>query len=88
MENLVNESTLIAARANKDKVYLSDFENAKDKVTMGLERKSMIIPQEERKRTAFHEAGHALVAALPEADTVHNEYRSTWSGAGCDTNVS
>ena len=72
LENLVNEAALIAARANKDKVYLIDFENAKDKVTMGLERKSMIIPQEERKRTAFHEAGHALVAkALPEADTVH-----------------
>lgn len=72
LENLVNEAALIAARANKDKVYLIDFENAKDKVTMGLERKSMVIPQEERKRTAFHEAGHALVAkALPEADTVH-----------------
>ena len=72
LENLVNEAALIAARANKDQVYLIDFESAKDKVTMGLERKSMVIPQEERKRTAFHEAGHALVAkALPEADTVH-----------------
>ncbi len=72
LENLVNEAALLAARGNKDKVYLIDFENAKDKVTMGLERKSMVIPQEERKRTAFHEAGHALVAkALPEADTVH-----------------
>lgn len=72
LENLVNEAALLAARANKDKVYLEDFESAKDKVTMGLERKSMVIPQEERKRTAFHEAGHAVVAkALPEADTVH-----------------
>ncbi len=72
LENLVNEAALLAARADKDRVYLVDFENAKDKVTMGLERKSMVIPQEERKRTAFHEAGHALVAkALPEADTVH-----------------
>jgi cell division protease FtsH len=72
LENLVNEAALIAARANKDKVYMEDFESAKDKVTMGLERKSMIIPEEERKRTAFHEAGHALVAkALPEADAVH-----------------
>ena len=72
LENLVNEAALLAARANKDKVYLIDFESAKDKVTMGLERKSMIVPQEERKRTAFHEAGHALVAkALPEADIVH-----------------
>ena len=72
LENLVNEAALLAARTNKDKVYLEDFERAKDKVTMGLERKSMVIPQEERKRTAFHEAGHAVVAkALPEADTVH-----------------
>ena len=72
LENLVNEAALLAARSNKDKVYFEDFESAKDKVTMGLERKSMVIPQEERKRTAFHEAGHALVAkALPEADIVH-----------------
>ena len=72
LANLVNEAALLAARSNKDKVYFEDFESAKDKVTMGLERKSMVIPQEERKRTAFHEAGHALVAkALPEADIVH-----------------
>ena len=72
LENLVNEAALLAARANKQQVEMSDFENAKDKITMGLERRSLIIPQEERKRTAFHEAGHALVAkALPSADAVH-----------------
>ena len=72
LENLVNEAALLAARGNKDSVSMVDFENAKDKITIGLERKSLIIPEEERRRTAFHEAGHALVAkALPHADTVH-----------------
>jgi cell division protease FtsH len=72
LENLVNEAALLAARLNKDKVDMADFELAKDKVMMGSERKSMIISFEERRNTAYHEAGHALVAKLlPGADPVH-----------------
>ena len=72
LANLVNEAALMAARKDKESVELEDFEEAKDKVSMGAQRKSMIIPEKERKRTAYHEAGHALVArALPESDTVH-----------------
>ncbi|TMA41773.1 MAG: cell division protein FtsH, partial [Deltaproteobacteria bacterium] len=72
LENLVNEAALLAARKNKDKVDMSDFEVAKDKVMMGAERKSMIISLEERRNTAYHESGHALVAKLiPDADPVH-----------------
>jgi cell division protease FtsH len=72
LENLVNEAALLAARRNKDKVDMSDFELAKDKVLMGSERRSMIISFEERRNTAYHEAGHALVAKLiPGADPVH-----------------
>ena len=72
LENLVNEAALLAARQNKEKVAMSDFELAKDKVMMGAERKSMIMSPEERRTTAYHEAGHALVAVkLPETDPVH-----------------
>jgi len=72
LANLVNEAALIAARQNRKVVTQYDFELAKDKVMMGVERKSLIISEEEKKNTAFHEAGHALVAALiPEADPVH-----------------
>ena len=72
LENLVNEAALLAARNDKDKVNMSDFELAKDKVMMGTERKSMIISAEEKRNTAYHEAGHALVAVLlPGADPVH-----------------
>ena len=72
LENLVNEAALLAARNDKDKVNMSDFELAKDKVMMGTERKSMIISDEEKRNTAYHEAGHALVAVLlPGADPVH-----------------
>jgi cell division protease FtsH len=72
LENLVNEATLLAARANKDKVDMIDFELAKDKVMMGSERKSMIISDEEKRITAYHESGHALVAKLlPGADPIH-----------------
>jgi cell division protease FtsH len=72
LANLVNEAALIAARQNRKVVTQFDFEIAKDKVMMGVERKSLIISEEEKKNTAFHEAGHALVAALiPEADPVH-----------------
>jgi cell division protease FtsH len=72
LENVVNEAALLAARNNKDRVAMKDFELAKDKVMMGSERKSMIISYEERRNTAYHESGHALVAKLtPGADPVH-----------------
>ncbi len=72
LENLVNEAALLAARSNKEKVDMSDFELAKDKVMMGSERKSMIISDEEKRITAYHEAGHALVAKLlPGTDPIH-----------------
>jgi cell division protease FtsH len=72
LANLVNEAALVAARQNRKVVTQYDFELAKDKVMMGVERKSLIISEEEKKNTAYHEAGHALVAALtPFADPVH-----------------
>ncbi|MCX8022339.1 MAG: ATP-dependent zinc metalloprotease FtsH [Syntrophorhabdaceae bacterium] len=72
LENLVNEAALIAARRNKKEIDMDDFEHAKDKVLMGVERRSMIIPYGERKNAAYHEAGHALVAKmLPNADPIH-----------------
>ncbi len=72
LENLVNEAALLAARANKNEVNLDDLESAKDKVMMGAERRSMVITEEEKKVTAYHEAGHALVAMfIPGADPVH-----------------
>src|SRR5450432_3999371 len=70
--NLVNEAALLAARRGKRVVTMSEFEDSKDKVLMGVERKSMILSDEEKKNTAYHEAGHALVAAMtPNADPVH-----------------
>ncbi len=72
LENLVNEAALFAARRNKKKVFHSDLEDAKDKVMMGVERKSMILTQGEREITAYHEGGHALVAYhTKDADPVH-----------------
>jgi cell division protease FtsH len=72
IENLVNEAVLYAARQNKDKVNMSDFEFAKDKVLMGAERKSMVINEAEKRNTAYHESGHALVARLlPGSDPIH-----------------
>jgi cell division protease FtsH len=72
LENLVNEAALWAARRDKDRVETADFEMAKDKVLMGSERRSMIISDREKRTTAYHEAGHALVARmLPGADPVH-----------------
>ena len=72
IENLVNEAALNAARLNKDKVSMADFEYAKDKVLMGTERKSMVISDHEKKVTAYHESGHALVAKmLPGTDPIH-----------------
>jgi len=72
LANMVNEGALLAARKNKDKVDMSDLESAKDKVMMGAERRSMVMTDEEKRNTAYHEAGHALVARLvPGADPVH-----------------
>ncbi len=72
LANLVNEAALLAARQNKKMVEMSDFESAKDKVMMGTERKSMLINDEEKKVTAYHEAGHVLVAMnMPKSDPVH-----------------
>ncbi|HUJ89368.1 MAG TPA: ATP-dependent zinc metalloprotease FtsH, partial [Syntrophorhabdales bacterium] len=72
LANLVNEAALLAARKNKKEIETSDLEEAKDKVLMGVERKSMIIPYEERRNAAYHEAGHALVARMiPGSDPIH-----------------
>jgi len=72
IENLVNEAALAAARANQERVRMCDFEYAKDKVLMGTERKSMIISEEEKRTTAYHESGHAFVARLlPGTDPIH-----------------
>ena len=72
IENLVNEAALHAARLGKEKVTMVDFEFAKDKVMMGAERKSMVISEQEKRITAYHEAGHALVARmLPGTDPIH-----------------
>ncbi|RKH16728.1 ATP-dependent metallopeptidase FtsH/Yme1/Tma family protein [Corallococcus praedator] len=72
LENLVNESALMAARQNKERVDLTDFEQAKDKVFMGPERRSMIMTDKEKRNTAVHEAGHALLAKLlPGCDPLH-----------------
>jgi len=72
LANLVNEAALSAARYNQKVVRMSDFEYAKDKVLMGTERRSMVITEEEKKITAIHEAGHALLAVvLPHADPIH-----------------
>ncbi|WP_090333616.1 ATP-dependent zinc metalloprotease FtsH [Nitrosomonas sp. Nm51] len=72
LANLVNEAALFAARRNKRLVDMEDFENAKDKIFMGAERKSVVMPERERKNTAYHESGHAVVAyLLPKTDPVH-----------------
>ncbi len=72
LANLVNEAALLAARENKQLVQMKDFESSKDKVLMGVERKSLILSEEERRATAYHEAGHALVAKLiPGSDPIH-----------------
>jgi len=72
LANLVNEAALFAARANKRLVDMEDFERAKDKIMMGAERRSMVMPEEERRNTAYHESGHAVVAKLlPKTDPVH-----------------
>jgi cell division protease FtsH len=72
LSNVVNEAALLAARKDKNTVDMQDFDDAKDKVLMGVERRSMVISEEEKKNTAYHEAGHTLVAKLiPGTDPVH-----------------
>ncbi len=72
LANLVNEAALLAARNDKKEIEISDMEEAKDKVLMGVERRSMIIPYQERRNAAYHEAGHALVAKMiPDSDPIH-----------------
>ncbi|HUV50453.1 MAG TPA: ATP-dependent zinc metalloprotease FtsH [Anaerolineae bacterium] len=72
LENLVNEAALLGAKRNKEKIDMSDLEDAKDKVYMGLERKSKVVREEDRKITAYHEGGHALVARLlPNTDPIN-----------------
>src|SRR5213596_2463734 len=72
LANIVNEAALFAARGNKRLVDMDDFERAKDKIIMGAERRSMVMPEEERRNTAYHESGHAIVARLlPKTDPVH-----------------
>ena len=72
LANLVNEAALFAARANKRLVDMDDFEKAKDKIFMGAERRSMVMPEHEKRNTAYHESGHAVVAQLlPKTDPVH-----------------
>jgi len=72
LANLVNEAALFAARSNKRLVDMHDFERAKDKIIMGAERRSIVMPEDERRNTAYHESGHAIVAKLlPKTDPVH-----------------
>ncbi|MFO7589238.1 MAG: ATP-dependent zinc metalloprotease FtsH, partial [Gemmatimonadota bacterium] len=72
LANVVNEAALLAARKDKDRVYMEDFEEAKDKVMLGAERRSLVLSDEERRVTAFHEAGHAVVAIrVPGLDPLH-----------------
>ena len=72
LANLVNEAALFSARANNNKVSMNEFEKAKDKIMMGAERKSMVMSEDEKKLTAYHESGHAIVGRLvPEHDPVH-----------------
>jgi cell division protease FtsH len=72
LENIVNEAALLAAKRNKEKVDMMDFEDAKDKVYMGLERKSKVMKEDDKKTTAYHEGGHALVARfLPGTDVIN-----------------
>ncbi|MCK4940695.1 AAA family ATPase, partial [candidate division WOR-3 bacterium] len=72
LSNMVNEAALLAARRDKEKITMSEFEDAKDKILMGVERKSLLISEDEKKLTAYHECGHVLVAkSLPGMDPIH-----------------
>jgi cell division protease FtsH len=72
LSNMVNEAALLAARRDKERITMSEFEDAKDKILMGVERKSLLISEDEKKLTAYHECGHVLVAkSLPGMDPIH-----------------
>ena len=72
LENLVNEAALFAARLDKRKVTMEDFEQAKDKIMMGTERRSMVMSEDDKRLTAYHESGHAIIGrVVPEHDPVH-----------------
>jgi cell division protease FtsH len=72
LANLVNEAALFAARGNKRLVEMDDFEKAKDKIMMGAERRSMVMNEDEKRNTAYHESGHVVIAKLvPKSDPVH-----------------
>jgi cell division protease FtsH len=81
LANLVNEAALFAARSNKRLVDMDDFERAKDKIIMGAERRSIVMPEEERRNTAYHESGHAIVAKLLPRPTRCTRSRSSRAGA-------
>jgi cell division protease FtsH len=84
LANLVNEAALFAARANKRDVDMDDFEKAKDKIMMGAERKSMVMSEEEKKLTAYHEAGHAIVGRLGAGarSGLQGQHHPAWPGVG------
>ena len=84
LANMVNEAALVAARQNRKTVLMWDFEQAKDKVLMGAERKSMLLSDEEKKVTAYHEAGHALVAGHARAlrPAAQGDHHPARHGAG------
>ena len=84
LANMVNEAALTAARSNRKAVHMYDFELAKDKVLMGAERKSMLLTDEENRVTAYHEAGHALVAAMLRSrrSAAQGHDHSAWDGSG------
>src|SRR5690606_30443021 len=71
LENLVNEAALLAARKDKQRVGMVEFEEAKDKVLMGSERRSMVLTEDQKKTTAYHEAGHTIVGCVVKGDPIH-----------------
>jgi cell division protease FtsH len=85
LANLCNEAALMAARRNARVVEMQDFEKAKDKILMGPERKSMVMPEEERRNTAYHESGHALIGKLlPKVrPCAQSHHHSTRTRLGC-----
>ena len=84
LENLVNEAALLGAKRDKEKIDMADFEDAKDKVYMGLERKSKVIKEEDRKVTAYHEGGHALVARFRFKDQLESELSVAFGGRAAE----
>ena len=82
LQNLVNEAALLAARRDAEEVEMVDFEEAKDTLLLGTPRRSLIMSDDDKRQTAYHEAGHALVAALtPDSDPVHRTFINARSGS-------